>query len=215
MPGRCSSRVSRWLLGVAVGTLTTAGALAPAVVASDSAAAAVPSAAKTGCAFGTGAAVAEAYSVVFSTTPGQTDPAVSTAERTARIQGGDDPALAALVARWLAAQAGPGGTVVATDVTCVSNRRARAHTELQLGGTPMPKVMPEGGAVLDGAVWKVSRATFCERMRIEDPALASAGACAVRRANRSRPLPPTTVAPSRTTSTSTTTTTTPAPEPGA
>lgn len=154
--------------------------------------------------------MAEAYSVVFSTTPGQTDPVTSTPERAARVQDGTDPAMTALIARWLGAQSGPGGTVTASAVHCPGLRRATARTELQLGGTPMPKVMPRGSAVLDQGLWKVGRATFCERMRIEDPALASAGPCATRRVDRTRPLPTTTTVPSRVTLPTTTTTTAPA-----
>ena len=196
------ARYLRLLLGVAVGTLTVAGAFAPATAAS--------AASRSRCAIGTDAAIAESYSIVFSTTPGQTDPATSTPERAARLQGGDDPALQALIAQWLAAQAGPGGTLTAAGAICVGRTRAVAHTALQLGGTPMPKVLTRGSAVLDGGVWKVSRATFCERMRIENPALASAGPCATRRADRALPLPTTTTTPSRTVP-STTTTAPPAP----
>jgi hypothetical protein len=39
-------------------------------------------------------------------------------------------------------------------------------------------LLPRGKAVLQNGVWKVARSTFCARVIVENPDLASRGACA-------------------------------------
>jgi hypothetical protein len=49
--------------------------------------------------------------------------------------------------------------------------------ELVLAATPLREVLPKGTAVRQQGVWKVSKSTFCARMILENPDLATSGAC--------------------------------------
>lgn len=162
-----SGRVIRRTLVAALTVALVAGAvLAPATVAQGAATAAR-------CPKGTRSGVADAYAAVF----GRTLPATLD-DRAGLLVGGDDPALRAVLGEWVAAgSAGGSSSVVVVTVRCPSPRRAVVDADLVLAGVPLPDVLPPGRAVRDAGLWKVSRDTFCTRMALEDPSVASSGAC--------------------------------------
>ena len=116
--------------------------------------------------------VITAYADVFSRIAQRTPD-----ERAARLQGGDRTALRALYDEWLADPAGASTSITVNEVRCPSADRAVATTTLMLAGTPLAEVIPLGRAVREDGTWKVARSTFCTRMILEDPALASTGPC--------------------------------------
>ena len=152
--------------------LVVAGALvAPATVAS----AAGRGPGTTRCRAGTETSVITAYANVFSrATPLTND------VRAASLDRGDEPAVRALLDTWLASPTGNTSTVTVADVRCPSRTRAVVDADLNLAGTPLPDVLPAGRAVLRNGTWKVATATFCTRMILEDPSLATTGVCARR-----------------------------------
>ena len=149
-----------------------AGALvAPATVAS----AAGSGTGASRCRAGAEDGVIVAYANVFSRATQLTNDA-----RAASVDRGDEPAVRALLDAWLASPAGTSSTVTVADVRCTSRNRAVVDADLNLAGTPLPEVLPAGRAVLRDGTWKVATGTFCTRMILEDPALATAGVCARR-----------------------------------
>jgi hypothetical protein len=158
------------LIGRLAAVVIVAGALgAPATVASS----AVARPAR--CPTGAKGAVIDAYMTVFSRIQ------VTTAdERAARLAGGDDPTLRALLDDWLADPAGANSTVTVEKVRCLGRARAIVDADLVLAGTRLADVLPPGRARREDGVWKVARATFCARVILEDPARARSGPCARR-----------------------------------
>lgn len=165
MPGR--RRPSGVVLRPALLIVIVAGALgAPATIAS-------ASAADRGCPAGAEGAVVSAFADVFSRST-----ALPADQRAASLDRGDDPAVRALLEQWLASPVSANSTVSAQAVRCPSRNRAVVDADLVLAGQVLPGVLPEGRAVRRAGTWKVATATFCTRMILEDPALASAGVCA-------------------------------------
>ncbi len=127
------------------------------------------------CRAGAEDGVIVAYASVFSRATQLTNDA-----RAASLDRGDEPAVRALLDTWLASPTGTSSTVTVADVRCTSRSRAVVDADLNLAGTPLPEVLPAGRAVLRDGTWKVATATFCTRMILEDPALATSGVCARR-----------------------------------
>ncbi|MFM8304375.1 MAG: hypothetical protein ACKOA9_08785, partial [Actinomycetota bacterium] len=157
---------------VTVSVIVAGALVVPATVATGAA----PVTAATTCRAGARNGVITAYANVFSRTT-----QLTADDRAASLDRGDDPAVRALLDGWLASPTGASSTVTVTTVRCTGRNRAAVDAELVLAGTPLPRVLPEGGAVRRGGTWKVATATFCTRMILEDPDLASGGACARRR----------------------------------
>ena len=99
-------------------------------------------------------------------------------ERAAALTGRSDSALHQILDSWLADPADNSTTVSVTDIECTSRTRATLDADLFLASTPLPDVLPLGKAVRQGGVWKVARSTFCARLTVSDPSLASRGPCA-------------------------------------
>ena len=158
---------------VVAAIVLVAGALvAPATVAS--AAGSEPRPTGGGrCPKGASDAVIDAYSTLFSRATSFTPE-----DRAERLADGDDPAVRALLDTWLADPAGTASTVTVNEVRCRTRARAVVDADLNLAGNPFPGVLPRGRAELDGGTWKVATRTFCLRMILEYPALATAGVCA-------------------------------------
>ncbi|MEI8000677.1 MAG: hypothetical protein WCI50_04940 [Actinomycetes bacterium] len=178
-------------LAVVAGILTlfVAGALAPATNA-------FASSPRAACRPGSPGEITSAYAVVFGSGVSATAD-----ERAQNLQGGTDPGLRAVLDQWLGT-AGVTSTIIsARRVHCLGADRATVRTETQIGGNPMPGVLPRGQAVLQDGIWKVARRTFCLRMRLQNPALGSAGACAAAPVDRALSLPTTTTLVPRTTTT--------------
>ena len=62
-------------------------------------------------------------------------------------------------------------------VRCTRANRAAVKLDLVLAGNPFHEVLPIGKAVRQDGVWKVAKSTFCARLILENPTLATAGAC--------------------------------------
>ena len=126
------------------------------------------------CPTGARAQITDAFFTVFS----RSDPtATDVSTRLARVAGGDEPGLRSILATWLQQPDGKQSTVTVDQVRCTRANRATADLELVLAGTPFHNVLPVGKAVRQDGVWKVAKATFCARMILENPALATTGAC--------------------------------------
>jgi hypothetical protein len=146
-------------------TLIVAGALvAPATVAS---------AAGSRCPKGAEAAVTTAYGNVFSRATQLTGD-----ERAASLSRGDDPAVRAVLDTWLASPERSTSTITVNGIECRGRSRAVVDADLNLAGVPLPDVLASAKAVREDATWKVATSTFCFRMVLEDPSLATAGPCA-------------------------------------
>jgi hypothetical protein len=153
---------------VVAAIVCVAGALgAPATVAS---------AAGPRCPRGTLDAVTTAYGNLFTRST-----ALTPDERAANLAGADDPALRALLDTWLATPEPSTTSLTVKGVQCPSRSQAVVDADLVLAGVPLPGVLPPSRAVRDGGTWKVARSTFCYRMVLENPALATTGPCARRR----------------------------------
>lgn len=164
-------------------TVTAAAFLAVAPGAAVASAGAHPARAHstrtTRCSRAVAAAVTAAFGTAFDRSNGAEPDA-----RAAALDGGDDPALRAVLDAWLADPGARSTSLTADHVRCHGRTRASATTELVLSGTPMAAALPRGDAVLVDGTWKVARRTFCARMILENPALASSGACATRLGRR-------------------------------
>lgn len=152
--------------------VVVAGALvAPATVAS----AAGSGTGATRCRAGAEDGVIIAYANVFSRATQLTNDV-----RAASLDRGDQPQIRALLDTWLASPTGASSTVTVANVRCPSRSRAVVDADLNLAGNPLPEVLPAGRAVLRDGAWKVATGTFCTRMILEEPALATSGVCAHR-----------------------------------
>jgi hypothetical protein len=126
------------------------------------------------CPSGARSAITNAYYTLFS----RNQSTATADERAEVLADGSDPALRQLLDTWLADPADNSTTVSVSDIRCTSNSRARLDADLLLASTPLLDVMPVGKAVRRAGAWKVARSTFCARLTISDPSLASRGACA-------------------------------------
>ncbi len=149
----------------AIVSVIVAGALgAPATVAS---------AARSRCPAGALGEIQTAYANVFSrATPLAAD------QRASSLADGADPAVRAVLDRWLASPVSANTTVSALTVHCPTRNRATVDAVLVLAGEDLPEVLPPGRARRQDGVWKVATPTFCARMVLEDPSLADRGVCA-------------------------------------
>ena len=108
----------------------------------------------------------------------RSDPtATDTDARAARLADGGDPALRSLLQAWLLDPTGRESTATVARVRCTRADRAVVKLDLVLAGNPFHDVLPLGKAVHQDGVWKVAKSTFCARMILENPALATSGAC--------------------------------------
>jgi hypothetical protein len=106
------------------------------------------------------------------------DPTATDADaRAARLAGSDDPGVRAILESWLLDPTGRNATDTVSHIRCTRADRAVMNVELVLASIPLPEVLPKGTAVRQQGVWKVSKATFCARMILENPTLATRGAC--------------------------------------
>ena len=127
------------------------------------------------CPKGARGQITEAFFTVFS----RSDPTATDVDaRAARVADGDDPGLRSILATWLQGPGGKQSTVTVDQVRCSGSNRATAALELVLAGTPFHDVLPLGKAVRQDGVWKVATPTFCARMILEDPAVATTRPCA-------------------------------------
>jgi hypothetical protein len=153
----------------AVLAVVTLGLVAGAPCAPATAASAVKS-----CPSGATGQITEAFFTVFS----RSDPTAADADaRAARLADGGDPALRSVLQAWLLDPAGRESTATVGRVRCTRADRAVVKLDLVLAGTPFHDVLPLGKAVRQDGVWKVAKSTFCARMILENPALATTGAC--------------------------------------
>jgi hypothetical protein len=131
--------------------------------------------AATPCPKGAKSQITDAFFTVFS----RNDPAATDVDaRVARLAGSADPGMRSILESWLESPTGRNTTNTVKHIRCTRSNRAVMDVELVLGATPLPEVLPKGVAVREQGVWKVTRATFCARMILENPTLASRGACA-------------------------------------
>jgi hypothetical protein len=159
-----SARLTAALAAVTIG-LVAGAPCAPATAAS----------ALEPCPRGAKAEISGAFFTVFSRNDST---ATAVDARAARLAGSDDPGLRAILQSWLRDSAGRNSTDTVSHIRCTRADRAVMNVELVLASIPLPEVLPKGTAVRQQGVWKVSRSTFCARMILENPALASRGACA-------------------------------------
>ena len=128
----------------------------------------------TSCPKGARAQITEAFFTVFS----RNDPTADDVDaRAARVADGESPALRSILATWLRDPGGKQSTITVDQIRCTRSNRATAELELVLAGNPFHDVLPLGRAVRQDGTWKVARSTFCARMILENPALATSGAC--------------------------------------
>jgi hypothetical protein len=99
-------------------------------------------------------------------------------ERAVRLADSTDPRLRAILDAWLLDTRGGNATATVDRIRCTRANRAIVDYDLILAGNPLPGVLPLGRAVRQQGVWKVAKSTFCARVILEDPSLASVGACA-------------------------------------
>lgn len=126
------------------------------------------------CPKGARSQITDAFFTVFSRSdPASSDPAT----RAARLADGDDPSLRSLLDTWLRDPAGRQSTVTVDHVRCTRANRAAVKLDLVLAGNPFHEALPIGKAVRQDGVWKVAKSTFCARLILENPTLATAGAC--------------------------------------
>jgi hypothetical protein len=125
------------------------------------------------CPAGARGQITAAYSTVFDR--GAT---TSADERATRLADSTDPALRSVLDAWLLDTRGGKATATVNRIRCTAKDRATVAYDLILAGNKMPGVLPKGRAVLQQGVWKVARSTFCARMILENPSLATTGACA-------------------------------------
>ena len=129
----------------------------------------------TKCPRGARSQITDAFFTVFS----RNDPTATDVDvRAARLAGSADPGLRAILESWLHDPAGKNSTNTVKHIRCTRADRAVMDVELVLASTPLPEVLPKGTAVRQQGVWKVSKSTFCARMILENPTLATRGACA-------------------------------------
>lgn len=126
------------------------------------------------CPSGARSDITDAYYLLFS----RNQATATNDERAAVLAGGSDPALRQALDTWLSDPADNATTVSVSDIRCPSRSRATVDADLLLASTPLLDVLPQGKAVRQAGVWKVARSTFCARLTISDPSLASRGACA-------------------------------------
>jgi len=158
-----SARLTTALAVVALG-LVAGAPCAPATAAS----------AIKSCPSGAKAQITDAFFTVFS----RSDPTPTDADaRAARIADGSDPALRSVLQSWLLDPTGRESTATVDRVRCTRADRAVVKVDLVLAGNPFHDVLPLGRAVRQDGVWKVAKSTFCARMILENPALATTGAC--------------------------------------
>ena len=156
------ARLTAALAVVAVGLVAGAPS-APATVASRSGS----------CPAGARGQITAAYSAVF-------DRGAATAAdaRAARIADSTDPGLRSILDAWLRDTRGGNATATVNHIRCTRADRAKVDYDLILAGNPLPGVLPVGRAVRQEGVWKVAKSTFCARVILENPSLATRGACA-------------------------------------
>jgi hypothetical protein len=149
---------------VAAALVVVAGALgAPATVAS-------AAAQGSRCPPDAESAVVQAYANLFSRAV-----QLTADERAASLARGDDPAVRAILDRWLATPEPSTTSIAVSGIRCPTKRTAVVHADLVLAGVPLPEVLRRGRAVREDGTWKVATSTFCRRMVLENPALA--GSC--------------------------------------
>jgi hypothetical protein len=159
-----SARLTAALAAVTIG-LVAGAPCAPATAAS----------ALKSCPSGARSEISDAFFTVFS----RNDPSATDVDgRAARLAGSNDPGLRAILESWLLDPAGRNATDTVSRIRCTRPDRAVMNVELVLASIPLPEVLPKGTAVRQQGVWKVSKATFCARMILENPTLATRGACA-------------------------------------
>jgi len=117
--------------------------------------------------------ITAAYSTVFDR-----GEATSADARAARLAESADPGLRSILDGWLLDTRGGNATTTVNHIRCTGARQATVAYDLILAGNKMPGVLPRGRAVLQQGVWKVAKSTFCARMILENPSLATTGACA-------------------------------------
>jgi hypothetical protein len=126
------------------------------------------------CPKGARSQITDAFFTVFS----RNDPAATdTNVRAALVADGNDPGLKSILQTWLQEPAGKQSTVTVDQVRCTGSNRAKVDLELVLAGNPFHDVLPVGRAVRQSGVWKVAKSTFCARVILENPSLATTGAC--------------------------------------
>ena len=159
-------RSARLTAALAVVTL---GLVAGALCAPATAASGVKS-----CPPGATGQITDAFFTVFS----RSDPTATDADaRAARIADGANPALRSVLQAWLLDPTGRESTATVDRVRCTRANRAVVKLDLVLAGNPFHDVLPLGKAVRQDGVWKVAKSTFCARMILENPSLATTGAC--------------------------------------
>jgi hypothetical protein len=99
-------------------------------------------------------------------------------ERAVRIADSTDPRLRAILDAWLLDTRGGNATATVDHIRCTRANRAVVDYDLILAGNPLPGVLPVGRAVRQQGIWKVAKSTFCARVILESPSLATTGACA-------------------------------------
>jgi hypothetical protein len=119
------------------------------------------------------AEITAAYNVLFDRSA-----TTSTDERASRLADSSDPQLRSILNAWAVDKRGGNATATVNHIRCTSAKRAIVDYDLILAGNPLPGVLPLGGAVSQQGVWKVTKRTFCARMILENPGLATTGACA-------------------------------------
>ena len=156
-PARLTAALAVVLIGVVAGAPS-----APATAASRAGS----------CPAGARGQITAAYNAVFDR--GALTPAP---DRAARLADSSDPGLRSILDTWLLDTRGGNTTATINHIRCTRANRAAVDFDLILAGTPLPGVLPLGQAVRQQGVWKVAKSTFCARVILENPSLATTGAC--------------------------------------
>jgi len=102
-------------------------------------------------------------------------------ERSAIVEGAEDPALIQLFTDTFAANADLAATlsVQINSVTCTGKKAADVDFDLVIAGVVSPDIAPPGNAVIVDKVWKVSKSTVCDLVSLANPAVLESGPCAL------------------------------------
>lgn len=121
------------------------------------------------------AAIKKTWDVFLNGTVGRT-----LDERSAVVEGADDPTLFQLFNDTFAANAELAATttVQVNSVKCTGKKEADVAYDLVIAGTPSTGLAPPGQAVVIDGAWKVSQGTVCDLVALANPAVLESGPCA-------------------------------------
>ena len=102
-------------------------------------------------------------------------------ERSAVVEGAEDPVLFKIFTDTFAANAEVAATTTAqvNKVKCKGKKAADVAYDLVLAGTVSTGLAPPGEAVIVDGQWKVSTGTVCDLVSLANPAVLESGPCAV------------------------------------